>query len=234
MSEVGGLRIAPPAALKERRLGSLLQGRDPHDPLLVEAVEDAQLLGSLELAGFPVSWDEVKAARRGEPAPDSIHALRRARQAVGAREPFGIAALSTWNAALSAPPAGFRRSDRAREGVPPAPPAFIEARLAVLEEWLVSEGAYSLKPLAQAALALARIVEILPFEDGNGRISRLAASHLMVRGGLRPPILVGADAPRLQAALKAAFRFETEPLVFLLDEASQRCLDVMIQTLERV
>lgn len=233
MSEVGGLRVAPRAALKERRLQSLLQGRDPQDPRLVEAVEDAQLLGSLELAGFPVLWDDMQAARRGEPAPDSVVGLRRARQAVGTEEPFGIAALRAWNLALSTASAGFRQSERSREGLVPAPPAFIEARLAILEEWLQSEGGQTLKPLAQAALALARIVEILPFEDGNGRISRLAASHLMVRGGLRPPILVGGDAARLQAALRAAFRFETEPLVLLLDEASQRCLDVMIQTLER-
>ncbi len=233
MSEAGGLRVATSVALKERRLQSLLQGRDPHDPRLAEAVEDAQLMGSLELAGFPVSWDETGAARRGEPAPDSVVALRRARQAVGPQAPFGIAALSAWNAALSTASPGLRRSERSREGLAPAPPAFIEARLAILEDWLGSEGGQTLKPLAQAALALARIVEILPFEDGNGRISRLAASHLMVRGGLRPPILVGGDAARLQAALRAAFRFETGPLVLLLDEASQRCLDVMIQTLER-
>jgi hypothetical protein len=233
MSEVGGLRLAPSAALKERRLASLLQGRDPQDPLLVEAVEDAQLLGTLELAGSRVSWEEVKAERRGEAAPESILALRRAQRAVDVKAPFGIAALRAWDAALSGTESVFRRSERTREGVSPAPPAFIESRLAVLEEWLKSEGASSLRPVAQAALALARIVEILPFEDGNGRISRLAASHLMTRGGLRPPILVGGDAPRLRATLEAAFRFETEPLVRLLEEASERCLDVMIQTLER-
>jgi fido (protein-threonine AMPylation protein) len=152
---------------------------------------------------------------------------------VGAQEPFGVAALRAWSGALSTESPGFRQGERSREGLAPAPPPFIEARLVILEDWLRSEGGHTLKPLAQAALALARIVEILPFEDGNGRISRLAASHLMVRGGMRPPILVGGDAKRLEAALRAAFRFETEPLVLLLDEASQRGLDVMIQTLER-
>jgi hypothetical protein len=38
----------------------------------------------------------------------------------------------------------------------------------------------------------------------------------MVRGGMRPPILVAGDAPRLRAALESAFRLETEPLVALL------------------
>ena len=53
----------------------------------------------------------------------------------------------------------------------------------------------------------------------------------MVRGGMRPPILVAGDAARLRAALESAFRLETEPLVALLAEASGRALDVMIQSL---
>jgi 6-pyruvoyltetrahydropterin/6-carboxytetrahydropterin synthase len=73
--------------------------------------------------------------------------------------------------------------------------------------------------------------EIAPFDDGNGRVSRLAASHLIVRGGLRPPVLVAGDAARLREALESAFRLETEPLVALLVEASGRALDVMIQSL---
>jgi hypothetical protein len=233
MGEVRGLRVAPSTTLKERRLQSLLAGRPPQDERLRAAVEDAQLLGSLELAGVAATWDDVQASRRGEAAPESVVALRRAQRAVPEREPFGVAALRSWNEALHPASSGFRRSVRTREGTAPAPPEFVESRLAILEGWLRSEGVTALKPLAQAALALARIVEILPFEDGNGRISRLAASHLMVAGGLRPPILVGGDAARLGAAIAAAFRFETEPLVVLLDEASGRALDVMIQTLER-
>ena len=80
---------------------------------------------------------------------------------------------------------------------------------------------------------MARIVEVLPFHDGNGRVARLAASHLLVRRGRRPPILVAGDGPRLVEALQAAFRLETEALATLLAEASERALDVMIQALER-
>ena len=53
----------------------------------------------------------------------------------------------------------------------------------------------------------------------------------MVRAGARPPILVGADGPRIEACLQAAFQLSTEPLTRLLDEASERALDVMIQAL---
>ena len=231
MSEVRGLRLAPSAVLKEKRLAALLEGRDPDDPRLGEAVEDAQILGSLELAGVQATWTEVVASRRG-PGPEPVLALRRARSAVDAQAPLGLEALRTWHAALALPEAGWRRGVRSRETRAPAPPEAIPGRLGILEQWINSEGAGGLKAPQKAALALARLVEILPFEDGNGRVSRLAASHLMVRDGMRPPILAGGDGPRLAACLQAAFRFDTEPLCALLVEASERCLDVMIQSLE--
>jgi hypothetical protein len=55
----------------------------------------------------------------------------------------------------------------------------------------------------------------------------------LVRGGARPPILVAGDRGRLVACLQAAFRFETQPLCALLEEASDRALDVMLQVAER-
>ena len=144
--------------------------------------------------------------------------------------PFSLDAIRAWHEALAGP-VGLRRGVRERDGVPPAPAELVEGRLATLAEWLEVAGPRDLTPDQVAAVALARLVEILPFDDANGRVSRLAASHLMVRGGMRPPILVAGDAPRLRAALESAFRLETEPLVALLAEASGRALDVMIQSL---
>ncbi len=232
MNEVRGLRVSPSAALKEKRLLALLKGRDPAYSTLMEAIEDAQLLGSLEVSGIQVSWDEVVASRR-LPGPELVQSLRRARAAVDPKAPLTLHALRAWHAALFGAEAGWRGQARTREGVAPAPPELIPGRLSILEEWINSESGRELKAAQQGALVLARLVEILPFEDGNGRVSRLAASHLMVRGGLRPPILVAGARPRLAACLQAAFRFDTEPLCALLVEASERCLDVMIQSLER-
>ncbi len=232
MSEVRGLRVSASAALKEKRLLTLLKGRDPAEPALLEAIEDAQLLGSLELAGLRPTWEEVVGSRSGS-GPEPVRRLRQARAAVDAKDALTIDALRAWHAALFGAAAGWRSGARTREGVAPAPPELIPGRLSILEEWINSGSGRDLKPAQQGALALARLVEILPFEDGNGRVSRLAASHLMVRGGLRPPILAAGDGPRLAACLQAGFRFDTEPLCALLVEASERCLDVMIQTLER-
>ncbi len=226
------LRLQPSAAVKEKRLATLLEERGlrPDDAELAGIVEDAQLLGSLELAGVRATWDEVRSSRVAGEGPADVLALRRAQAAVPADAPFSLAGIRAWHEALAGP-VGFRRGERERDGAPTAPAEFVPSRLATLEEWLEGAGSRDLKPEQAAAVALARIVEIAPFDDGNGRVSRLAASHLMVRGGLRPPVLVAGDAARLRAALESAFRLETEPLVLLLVEASGRALDVMIQSL---
>ena len=230
------MRIKPPTGASERRLAVLLEenGREASDAALAAVVEDAQLLGSLELAGIRATWADVRASRATGEGPAEVLALRRARAAVPSDAPLTVGALRAWHAALRGP-AGFRSAGRAREadGAPPTPPELIESRLLTLEEWLNAPGARSLKPEQAGALAYARIVEVAPFDDGNGRVARLAASHLLVRGGLRPPVLVGDDGPYLLACLRAAFRLETEPLVSLLADASGRALDVMIQALER-
>ncbi len=232
MAEVTGLRLARSTGLKEKRLLALLAGRPEDDADLRANVEDAQFLGSLELAGFAFTWAQVRG--REASAPPEVMALRAARHAVDREAPVSVVALREWHrVALGG--GEFRDVEALSpgEGVPaPAPAPFIEGRLGNLEHWMTGESAGELLPAQAGALVLARVVEIRPFALGNGRVSRLAASHIMVRGGLRPPILVGGDRPRLEACLRAAFRLDTEPLAALLQEASERCLDVMIQSLE--
>lgn len=234
VDEVRGLRPRSAPGVRERRLAALLdeRGRAEDDAVLDAVVEDAQLLGSLELAGCVVDWDQVRRSRDTGAGPQAVLAHRRARKEVERKAPLTVAALHSWHAALMGP-RGFRRELRERDGAPPAPPELIEGRMALLETWLGARSGQDLRPVQAAALAMARIVEVLPFDDGNGRVARLAASHLMVGGGRRPPILVAADGPRLVAALQAAFRLETAALASLLDEVSDRALDVMIQALEK-
>jgi Fic family protein len=227
------VRLVTSPALKERRLAALLAGRDPREPWLRAAVQDAQVTGSLELAGLATTPDEVRAARAGHEAPVAVAGLIRALDAVEPSEPVTVAALQAWHAAALSGGGALRVVERQRpDGPPPAPAPFVEGRLRILEQWLGTDGGTELKAPQQGALVMARVVEILPFEDGNGRVARLAASHVMVRAGAQPPVLTGSDAERLREALAAAFALHTEPLCALLDEASGRALDVMIRTLE--
>jgi hypothetical protein len=226
------LRLNPSAAVKEKRLSTLLAGRSADAAEFRDLVEDAMLLGSLELSGIPATWDEVRRTRAGAPSPE-IDALRAAVHAVPLDQPFSVATLRLWHRTALRSDAGLRKGARERDGGPPPSPAtLIPGRLAIAETWLGSDSAGDLKAPEAGALALARLVEILPFDDGNGRVARLAAAHLMRQRRSRPPILVGADGPRLKATLQAAFRLDMAPLVALLEEASERGLDVLIQALE--
>jgi hypothetical protein len=233
MSGTRLLRLAPSAAVKRKRLAALLDGREPRGLGLLDAVEDAQLAGSLALSGFDCSWEAATAHRRGEVPPPPVAALRRARHAVDAAAAVTLESLLAWHGAATGEPGRFRSGERVREGgPPPAPAAFVEGRLAILEQWLATPSARELAPPQAGALVLARVVEVLPFDDANGRVSRLAASHAMVAAGGEPPILVAGDAARLRDALQQAFQLQTEPLAALLEEAAERGLDVMIQVLE--
>lgn len=227
------MQIRVSAARKQQRLEAALAGREASLAAeLGEAVADAQLLGSLQLAGVVCDWDAVLASRRAPSQVPEIEGLRRARQAVPAGAALDTGALLAWHSALGTGAAGLRRGTRDREGgPPPAPPDLVAGRLELLWTWLEADSGRALGPAQAGALVLARLVEILPFHDANGRVARLAASHLIVRAGGRPPILVAGDRLRLEQALQAAFRLETEPLVALLDEACERPLDVMLQVL---
>lgn len=219
MSGTQPVRLVTSPALREKRLAALLAGRDPRHPALLAAVEEAQVAGSLALAGLPAPSDQAAG-------------LKRALRAVDPAAPFTLDALRAWHAALGGSGA-LRAVEREREGgPPPAPARFVESRLRSLEQWLNVDSGRELKAAQQGALVMARVVEILPFEDANGRVARLAASHLMVRAGSRPPLLDAGDAPRLQAALQAAFQLHTEVLCALLEEAADRALDAMIAALE--
>jgi hypothetical protein len=227
-----GLSLRPSVTVRERRLARLLaeHGVARDDARLAVLVEDALLVGSLELAGIPVSWEAARAPRGTAAEPLELAALRRGREAVARDAPVSAEAIRGWHEPLAGD-AGFRTGDGgAGRG---APAELIESRISELALWLEAEGGAALGPAPRAALALARIVEIRPFADANGRVARLAASHLMAQAGLAPPILVKGDAPRLQAALQAAFVLDTLPLVELIEEASGRALDVHIQALER-
>lgn len=224
------LRVTTSTTLREKRLETLLAGREPATVGgLADAIEEAQIVGSLELAGTAATPGDVRAARAGG-GPEPVRALLAARRVVAPDAPLTAAALLAWHDALDVP-RGLRTQPRP-DAAASSPVEFIEGRLGILEQWLSAESRRQLKPGQAGALVLARTLEILPFERGNGRVSRLAASHLMVQGGARPPILVGADAPRLAEAVEAAFQLITEPLARLLDDASDRCLDVMIRALE--
>ncbi len=147
------------------------------------------------------------------------------------RAPLTVEAILTWHEARTGSRA-LRQQDRDRPGgPPPAPAEFVASRLAIVQEWLGGDSAHELKPAQLGALAYARIMEILPFDGGNGIVARLAASHLMVRAarGGRSSSAPMRDGWRRLCTRPSSSR--TEPLARLLDDAAERALDVLIAAL---
>jgi hypothetical protein len=223
------LTLQPALPAKEKRLDALLAERRVAEEDLRRCVTAAQIAGSLALSGIEVDAGEVEVGLLGGALAAPVSAALTAYQAIPSGAALSLENLLVWQGAFTGGAGSLRQTPRVRsEGPPPAPPEWIEARVRALLEWLAAASAEELTPGQRGALALARLIEILPFEDGNGRVARLITSHLMTQGGARPPILLGSDDMRLRAALQAAFRIDTAPLVLLLREASERALDVML------
>ncbi len=231
------------ADAKRQRLEGLLEGRDPVALGLRSLAEDAELVGSLALDGIGVEWDTVRASREGGALPAAAAALRRAQLLFPSGSPLDGTRLMALclavgdgdglrRGALSEADASLARPLGRIAGRPVVWPARIEVRLEILGGWLGTDSVGALHPAAAGALVLVRFLEIAPLAHGNGRLARLVAAHLMASRQAHRPILVAGDADRLTDALNAASGMNTAPLVALLEEASERAVDLELQAVE--
>ena len=86
---------------------------------------------------------------------------------------------------------------------PVASPKEIQSKMAEFEKWMRSERG-RMHPVEYAVLLHKRLVFIHPFEDGNGRISRLAMNTALIQNGylpiIVPPVLRSGYIESLQEA----------------------------------
>lgn len=73
------------------------------------------------------------------------------------------------------------------------PPELVPASMQQFEAWLISDDFARLHPVQQAALAMADLLWVHPFGDGNGRIARLLGAYILSAHGL-PPLTIPAAA----------------------------------------
>jgi Fic family protein len=78
----------------------------------------------------------------------------------------------------------------------PPPPRHVERLMSNYEDWLIAErikcDSRQKSVILTAAQAYQRLVTIHPFENGNGRVSRLIMDHVLESFGL-PPAVLGED-----------------------------------------
>src|SRR5262245_47426102 len=138
------LQVTTSTAARERRLETLLAGRDPSTLGMPALIEQAQAAGSLELAGRPQT-------------PEDLERLRQAIRAVPRDAPLSLQALAAWHGAVIGGRSAFRKEDISSSFPNAAPPEFIESRLKILEQWLSADSRRELSPGQAGALVLARL-----------------------------------------------------------------------------
>lgn len=80
-------------------------------------------------------------------------------------------------------------------------------------------------PVVRAAIAHHGFVMVHPFEDGNGRVSRLLLNLQLLRDGYAPAFLLRDWKGRYLAALGAADKGEHTPIINLIGQAVEAGLD---------
>jgi hypothetical protein len=80
-------------------------------------------------------------------------------------------------------------------------------------------------PVVRAAIAHHGFVMVHPFEDGNGRVSRLLLNLQLLRDGYAPAFLLRDWKGRYLAALGVADKGEYTPIINLIGQAVEAGLD---------
>ena len=103
-------------------------------------------------------------------------------------------------------------------------------RMMDLVDWYrQEEAAPTMHPVALAAEFHYRFVRIHPFDDGNGRMSRLLMNLILLRHGYPMTVIKAADRNRYLAALSAADAGDPEPFLRFIIENVEAGLRLMIR-----
>ena len=111
-----------------------------------------------------------------------------------------------------------------------ATPEETPAKMTDLVDWYRREAeAAALHPVALAAEFHYRFVRIHPFDDGNGRMSRLLMNLILLRHGYPMTVIKATDRNQYLAALAAADAGEIEPFFQFIGENVATSLQLMIR-----
>ncbi len=111
--------------------------------------------------------------------------------------------------------------------VPPHP-SDIDFLLHNFFAWLNNPERSALHPVQLAALAHYKFVYIHPFEDGNGRTSRLLMNVILMQSGFPPVIVRKQDRHEYFRHLASANEGDVRPFVRFIAACTERTLDAFL------
>ncbi|CAH1393626.1 unnamed protein product [Nezara viridula] len=110
----------------------------------------------------------------------------------------------------------------------PPPPSNIPPLMEQFEKWLNSWEAMRLHPVKYAAFAHYKLVYLHPFNDGNGRTSRLLMDTILMQAGYPPVIILKQDRHRYYQMIELANEGDIRPFIRYIAECTERTLDLFI------
>lgn len=122
----------------------------------------------------------------------------------------------------------FRRTQVYVGGHVPPRPQHIFPLMNEFADWLNSEAAQRLHPVRYAALAHYKLVHIHPFNDGNGRTSRLLMNMILMQAGFPPVIIMKQDRQRYYRVLELANDGDVRPFMRFIAECTEKTLDLFL------
>ena len=120
----------------------------------------------------------------------------------------------------------FRESEIKPLGVghEPTEPEMIPSVTENALEWFSSDSFQEMHEVEKTALVLIKLIDIWPFEEGNGRTLRLFANIFLLKAGYPPAIIPPERASQYAVAIQHSLRFHTQPLIDLLTDSVDRGL----------
>ena len=111
-----------------------------------------------------------------------------------------------------------------------ATPEEVPAKMQELVEWYQEANSFeSIHTVVVAALFHHRFVAIHPFDDGNGRLSRILMNLILMQGGYPPAVVRMDDRKNYYSLLSRADKSDTWPFVEYIGEEVLNSLNIYLK-----
>ncbi len=111
----------------------------------------------------------------------------------------------------------------------PPPARDVSRLMGEWEQWVNGSRGKQYEPITRAAIAHHGFEAVHPFVDGNGRVGRLLLNLMLMREGYPPALVLKDWRIRYIHGLNEANTGQYGPIVNLIGQAVEACLDVYLQ-----
>lgn len=90
--------------------------------------------------------------------------------------------------------------------------------------WFQSESFAQMHEVEKSALMLIKLLDVQPFDEANGKTVRLFSNFFLLKAGYPPAVIPASQASEYTVAVQGALRFDTQPIIDLIADATDRSL----------